>query len=56
MEAKSSAKENNDDAFKVLPNQEKVHECGRSEVASVQVGISPLSTKPSFYRIFLVNR
>ena len=30
---KSSVKENKDDAFKLLPNQEKVHESGRGEVA-----------------------
>jgi hypothetical protein len=33
MAVKSSAKENKDDAFKVLPNQDKVHESGRGEVA-----------------------
>ena len=36
-------------------NHGKVHENGRGEVASVQVAISPLSTKPSFYLGMLVK-
>jgi hypothetical protein len=55
MVAKSSVKENKDDALKVLPNQEKVHQCGRGEVASVTVEISPdkkLLAVSSFFRSF----
>jgi hypothetical protein len=43
MMERFSVKENKGDAFKMLPNQEKVHECGRGEVASFVFRINPMS-------------